>query len=359
MEELVGQQSPGENNRTLRSLGWHAGFEQQLTPDDNAFLPVRVAAHFGSQLECLGEQADLSIPAQLLDVCGELAVGDWILVAPGTHRGIRRLERESLISRKAAGTKARTQLIAANVDTLFIVSSCNADFNPSRLERYLALASEAQVTPVVVLTKADLAEFPADYVSKATRLKSGIAVEVLDARSVADAEILSDWCREGQTVALVGSSGVGKSTLANALGADGVATQAIREDDAKGRHTTTARHLHQLQFGGLLLDTPGMRELQLADCEQGVEEVFDEIVELAQQCQFRDCTHQNEPGCAVGEALDRGELDERRLKSYRKLQSEQARNAMALHEQHDRSRRQGKLYKSIIASKKRSRGDQG
>lgn len=358
MVERGGQQTASKHERTLRLLGWHAGFEHQLTPEDRALLPVRIAAHFGSQLVCLAENADLSIPAQLLDGCGELAVGDWILIDRETHRGIRRLERESLISRKAAGTKARTQLIAANVDTLFIVSSCNADFNPSRLERYLSLAVEAQVTPVLVLTKADLAEFPADYVSKATRLKSGVAVEVLDARSAVDAEMLAHWCREGQTVALVGSSGVGKSTLANALGVGGVATQAIREDDAKGRHTTTARHLHPLQSGGLLLDTPGMRELQLADCGQGVEEVFDEIVTLAEQCQFRDCTHQNEPGCAVADALDQGELDPRRLKSYRKLQSEQARNAMALHEQHDRSRKQGKLYKSIIASKKRSRGDQ-
>ena len=344
------------NSQPLRTLGWKPCFEQQLSiAAENDPTAVRVGAHLGSQILCLTASGEITLPIGLVESCGELAVGDWLLLDPKTRRGVRRLERESLIARRAAGEKARMQPIAANVDTLFIISSCNHDFNLSRLERYLAVATEAEVTPVVVLTKSDLCEESNVLRQQALRLTSGLVVETVDARNTEHMETLADWCRVGQTVALVGSSGVGKSTLAMTLGAGNLETQEIRDDDSKGRHTTTARCIHRLAAGGLLIDTPGMRELQLTECDTGVAEVFEEIIALAQRCQFRDCSHDGEPGCAVQESIESGELDQRRLKNYRKLQSEQARNAQSLREQRHRSRKRGQFYKSVIASKRNLR----
>lgn len=339
--------------QALRELGWRPCWDAQFTSEtQNTILPVRVTAHHGSQVHCNDGTHEFALPVQLLKSCGDLAVGDWVLLDSASRRGIRRLARTSLITRKAPGGKAEVQLIAANIDTLFIVTSCNHDFKAARLERYLALASEANVQPVVVLTKADLSDDVDEYRQEAVRLKSGLVVETVDARDPAQMASLAHWCGIGRTVALVGSSGVGKSTLAMALGARRIATQAIREDDSKGRHTTTARYLHRLSAGGILIDTPGMRELQLADCEDGVDDVFDEIVALSEQCRFRDCNHEGEPGCAVARAIENGDLDARRLKNYRKLQSEQARNAQSLHQRREASRKQGKFYKTILASKR-------
>lgn len=340
--------------KTPHDLGWKRSFEQQLSDTEmQVCIVARVGAHFGSQALLLATTEELTLPTSLIQSCGEVTVGDWLLLDAISHRGVRRLERESLIARKAAGEQAKSQLIAANIDTLFIVSSCNHDFNLSRLERYLALASEAQVNPVVVLTKSDLAEDSVLLQQQASRLKSGLIVELADARDSLQTNVLSDWCRKNQTVAIVGSSGVGKSTLAMSLGAETLKTQGIREDDSKGRHTTTTRSIHRLNSGGLLIDTPGMRELQLADCEEGVAEVFDEIIELAQSCRFRNCSHNGDPGCAVQDAIERGELSPRRLKNYLKLQSEQARNSQSLHERRLESRKLGQFYKSVLASKRR------
>lgn len=339
---------------TPHDLGWKRCFEQQLSVSEmQDCIVARVGSHLGSQVLVLAANAEMTLPISLIESCGEVTVGDWLLLDTTTHRGVRRLERDSLIARKAAGEQAKSQPIAANIDTLFIVSSCNHDFNLSRLERYLALASEAQVTPIVVLTKSDLAEDAELLRQQATQLKSGLIVELVDARDSQQTSVLSDWCRINQTVAIVGSSGVGKSTLAMSLGADTLKTQGIREDDSKGRHTTTARSIHRLNSGGLLIDTPGMRELQLADCEEGVSEVFDEIIELAQFCRFRNCNHNGDPGCAVQESIERGDLSPRRLKNYLKLQSEQARNSQSLRERRQESRKLGKFYKSVQASKQR------
>ena len=215
-------------------------------------------------------------------------VGDWLLIDPETSRPRRLLRRTSLFKRRAAGTSRKLQLIAANIDTLLIVSSCNQDFNAARLERYLALAREAEVTPVIVLTKPDLADAPEDFVGVAARLFPGVLVEVVDARKADSVARLAPWCARGRTVALVGSSGVGKSTLINTLtGSDRIATQGVREDDDKGRHTTSGRSMHQLPFGGWLVDTPGIRELQITDVKAGIDEVFDDIVALAPDLPFQ------------------------------------------------------------------------
>ncbi|TWT80540.1 putative ribosome biogenesis GTPase RsgA [Planctomycetes bacterium CA13] len=337
--------------RQLGKIGWKTCFSAHLTEEQerNAF-PVRVGAHFGRRILCLTGSEEIALPIEQLDVCGELAVGDWLLLDNESRRGVSRLPRESLISRKAAGVKSQTQLIAANVDTLFIVCSCNHDFNQSRLERYLALASESHVNPIVVLSKADLCEDRDSLRQQASQLISGLIVETVDARDSGDMEPLAYWCRSGQTVALVGSSGVGKSTLAMSLGAGPISTQGIREDDSKGRHTTTVRSIHCLSAGGVLIDTPGMRELQLADCEEGVAEVFDEVVSLAEDCHFRDCSHQGELGCAIAAAIESGELDARRLRNYLKLNAEQARNAQSIHERREQDKKLGQFYKMTLSA---------
>jgi ribosome biogenesis GTPase len=244
------------------------------------------------------------------------------------------------------------QLIAANIDTVFVVTSCNADFNVARLERYVALAFEAGIDPVIVLTKVDLTDDRARYVEAAQAVSEHVSVVALDARSAEPAQALADWCRPGRTVAFLGSSGVGKSTLTNALlGAHAIATQDIREDDAKGRHTTTRRELHATPGGCLVLDTPGMRELQLTDAATGIAAVFDDIDALAASCRFTDCQHETEPGCAVRSAMADGSLDPARLARWRKLEAEDAFNSATLAERREKMRAFGKIVRSAVTAK--------
>ncbi len=336
-------------------LGWKPFFQQQLSLDElEACWVVRVCAVHRSEIVVHDGEAERRVPVALLD--GKVTVGDWLLLDAETGMPRRVLERQSEISRKASGTKVARQLIAANIDTLFIVSSCNADFNESRLERYLSLAVEARVFPVVILTKADECDAPEEYRKRAARLHSGLVVECVNALDAASLEGVRQWCGEGQTVALLGSSGVGKSTITNVLTGAALATAGVREDDARGRHTTTFRSLHTLRDGGTLIDTPGMRELQLADTEQGIDAVFAEISALAEQCRFDNCGHESEPGCAVQAALLAGELDERRWQNYQKLLREQERNARTLAESRELFRQVGKNYKQIQKAQRKLKG---
>lgn len=337
----------------LHQFGWNAFFEQQLEPGEQSLIAARVAAHHGGRVILLAAEEELALDIQLLDACEDVAVGDWILLNSTGERATRRLERETLISRKAAGQVAKEQLIAANVDTLLIVSSCNQDFSLSRLERYLAVAFESKTTPVIVLTKSDLCDDPAELRQQVERLHTGLIVETLDARDSEQVTVLDHWCRPGQTVALVGSSGVGKSTLANSLGADHLATAGIRADDDKGRHTTTSRSMHLMRQGGWLIDNPGMRELQLPSCEQGVADVFEDVIAFTRQCRFRNCRHENDAGCAAVAAVEAGELDGRRLRSFLKLRSEQERNSESMAERREKDRKQGKFYKSVQANNRK------
>lgn len=344
------------NQESLITLGWNPFFQRQLTYGDSQNVSIaRVSAHFGSQILLLGSQGEVRVPVQLAEAVGEVTVGDWLVLDANDSRALQRLERQSLVARKAAGEEVKPQLIAANIDTIFIVSSCNLDFNLSRMERYLALVLQADIVPVVVLTKADLHENPAGMRRSCEQLYPGLLVETLDARRLDETTVLRSWCGPGQSVALLGSSGVGKSTLANALGAEHLKTASIREDDAKGRHTTTSRSLHLLPSGGVLVDNPGMRELQLPACEEGVSELFDDVLQIAALCRFNNCNHDGDDGCAIEEALASGELDERRFHSFMKLDAEQAHNSRSLAERRRKDRHQGRFYKSVIADKRRRR----
>jgi len=342
----------------LADLGWVPFFDTQLDQDDlSATIPVRVMAVHRNSLSVQGLGLRQIVPpftADPDDPETAATIGDWLLLDPQTSLPQRLLDRKSLFKRRAAGHARKLQLIAANVDTLFIVTSCNQDFNVARLERYLGLALEADVMPIIVITKADLTDDPQDFVRRATKLMPGLLVEVLDARDPDSVAVLAPWCAVGQTVALVGSSGVGKSTLVNTLTAtNSIATQGPRADDNKGRHTTTARALHRLPKGGWLLDTPGMRELQLTDVQSGLAEVFADIVDLTQACRFADCRHEVEPGCAVLAAVDAGVLDAARFKRWQKLVTEDARNTETLTGRRARERAFGKMVKGVIKDKRK------
>jgi ribosome biogenesis GTPase / thiamine phosphate phosphatase len=344
-----------ETKDSLQSLGWRPFFQSQVDLD-SGLLPARVlnvhrgrieVAHVGGHevVELTGKAASIGI-----------AVGDWVLLETTGPRIDRCLERFGLFQRRAAGTGSEIQLIAANIDTLFIVTSANRDFNVARLERYLAIAHDAGAFPVIVISKADTVDSASDYVSQARALSPGVLVEALDARSSEDVEVLRPWCETGQTVALLGSSGVGKSTLINTLTGDHQPTKEVREDDQRGRHTTTSRSMHRLPGGGWLVDTPGMRELQLVDVGDAIADVFSEVASLVAECRFSDCSHESEPGCAVQSAIEAGTLDAERLRRYRKLLAEDRRNTETVAERRSRDKYFGKMIKSVLAEKNKGKG---
>ena len=350
------------NFPTLADYGWNSFFAGQLAEGElEAVSPAKVIEVHRGQIRVVGPGVDSHLaPFKAVLEEGQAetisTVGDWLLLEAGTSQPRRMLKRSSLFQRRAPGSDRRMQMIAANIDTLFIVTSCNQDFNTARLERYLVLASEAGVTPVLVLTKADLSNSPDKYAAEAQDLLLDLAVEILDARVEDSASRLANWCGPGQTVALVGSSGVGKSTLANSLmGNAKIKTQGIREDDAKGRHTTTGRTFYRLPAGGWLLDTPGIRGLEVTEAASGLGDVFADITELAAMCKFSDCAHETEPGCKVQAAIKAGALDKKRLKRWKKLSTEESVSTQTIAERHSRDRAFGKQIRQALKHKKRNR----
>jgi ribosome biogenesis GTPase len=255
------------------------------------------------------------------------AVGDWVVLDARPEEGKATihsvLPRYSKFSRKAAGNTTEEQIVATNVNTVFLVNALNLDFNVRRIERYLLLAWESGANPVIVLSKADLCEDTLEKVHEVEAVAFGVPIHVVSVMTEDGIEALSPYLGEGKTVALMGSSGAGKSTLINLwLGEDRQKVLSVREGDDRGRHTTTHREMFLLPGGGLMIDTPGMRELQLWHADEGVHDAFGDITALFARYRFADCMHGNEPGCAVQRAIAEGKLTAERLASYRKLERE-------------------------------------
>jgi ribosome biogenesis GTPase len=313
----------------LAALGFDDFFASQLTRLANPqWVPARIAAEGQSSFHLLGCRAPLGDLSGTLR--GSLAkterpvVGDWVAVIDGSDRASiqRVLERRTTLVRRAAGTLAEPQVVAANVDVFFVVTAVNRDFNERRLERYVAAVWNSGAEPVVVLNKVDLESDLGEMLEAIDRAAIGVPVVRASAATGEGVDALSAYIAAGKTVGFIGSSGVGKSSLTNRLlGREVQAVGGLRDDD-RGRHTTSARQLVELPTGGLLIDTPGMRELGLLDDVGGVETSFADIAALAENCRFRDCAHENEPGCAVLGAVETGELPAERLASYRKLLAE-------------------------------------
>ncbi len=334
---------------TLSDLGWSDHFARQLDPED---APARVAEVHRTIVVALTPDGPMKLGVPFGTF--KLAVGDWVGMRDGQARV--RLDPKSEIARRAAGHTAARQLVAANVDTLGIVTSCNDDFNTARLERYVALAAAADCLPLVILTKSDLVEDPGDFLRRAEALSPLVVALTLDARDGAEAARLEPWCGPGQTLALVGSSGVGKTTLQNALTGGAEATQAARAVDNRGRHTTTFRALRRCTAGGWLIDTPGMRELQLTDTSEGIDRVFDDVTALVAECKFSNCAHETEPGCAVRAALEAGTLDPARLERWRKLEREDRINSETLSQTRTRSKGYTKYIKATQRANRNKKG---
>ena len=320
----------------LTHLGWSDVFARSFEPyATQGYCIGRVAVAHRNQYHLYTEQGEC--PATITGKFRHQArtdqdfpaVGDWVVIHPQpktTHALIDAiLPRKSQFSRQAAGISTKAQVLAANIDTLFLVSGLDHDYNLRRIERYLVIAWESGASPVIVLNKADLCEDLDSKYMTVEDIAIGVPIISLSALHHNNLEALSPYLHLGATVALLGSSGVGKSTLTNQLmGYDLQATQTVRADDSRGRHTTTHREMLCLPSGALLIDTPGMRELKLWTADEGFEETFADIATLAQHCHFRNCTHQSEPGCVIRDALETGLLSVSRLNNYQKLLREQA-----------------------------------
>ncbi|RAP75615.1 ribosome small subunit-dependent GTPase A [Paenibacillus montanisoli] len=324
---------------TLERYGWNDYWESctasAAAGGGTDLEPARVVAQFTNRYRIMTAAGEYAA-----EVSGKFqfqaasrsefpAVGDWVAVQtlPGEQRAVIHgvLPRRSAMIRRAAGSVPEEQVIGTNIDTLFIVNALNGDFNVRKIERYLVAAWESGATPVVLLTKADLCTDTARRVAEVEASAPGVPVHAVSAVTGEGRESLSPYLLQGRTIAVTGSSGVGKSTLLNWLaGGDLQRVQDIREDDARGRHTTTHRELFPLPGGVIMMDTPGMRELQLWESDDGWQEAFSDIEEIAAGCRFRDCRHAAEQGCAVKEALRSGALDARRYESYKKTGRELA-----------------------------------
>ncbi len=317
----------------LINLGWNQFFEKQFEPyKPQNLIPARIAREHKNIYIVLDQDGEM-----LAEVSGKFrhlanskggfpAVGDWVGL---TRRDDNRatihalLPRQSAFVRKVAGVETEEQVVAANIDTIFIVCGLDSNYRLRRIERYLTLAWESGAVPVILLNKSDICRDLSLRISEVETLAIGVSVHAISATTGAGLDALSQYLKPGRTAAFLGSSGVGKSSIINSLlGDERLAVNAVREDDSRGRHTTTSRELLLLPDGGIVIDTPGMRELQVWGDDEGLRQTFDDIEALGVQCRFRDCSHLKEPGCAVRDAIEKGKLDPDRFQSYLKLRKE-------------------------------------
>jgi ribosome biogenesis GTPase len=318
---------------SLEDLGWSNFFQSQFATSTEDLTPARVAEEQRGAYLLLSEAGPLDAV-----VAGRMrheaegrddypAVGDWVLVRRGSGANDavihRVMGRRTKLSRKVAGERTDEQIMAANVDTVFLVAALNSELNIRRIERFLTAIYESGARPVIILNKADLTEDARSFAARVQVVAPAVEVHVTSASLGRGLDALAQYVERGQTVVFVGSSGVGKSSLVNrVMGGEHQAVRDIRED-GKGRHTTTSRQMFLVPGGGMIIDTPGLRELQLWDSDDGIGQAFVDIEQMAEGCAFSDCGHRAEPGCAVQQALDDGRLEYARLESYRKLQREQ------------------------------------
>jgi ribosome biogenesis GTPase / thiamine phosphate phosphatase len=330
----------------LGGLGWNSELAEQLEP---GLVPGRVVAAHRGAFDVWTEAGSVRtrLPGRAMHDGVDVGVGDWVGLGDGLIRTV--LPRRSAIVRNAAGLTTTAQTLAANVDVAFVVSSLGPDLEPRRIERYLVTIWESGATPEIVLTKADRLDDPWPLVAEVEAVALGVPVHVVSAVTGQGCDELRTRIAAGTTSVLLGSSGVGKSTLVNRwLGEEAMATRETREDDDEGRHTTTHRQLLVLPGRGLVIDTPGLRELQLWDVgSSGLETTFADVEELAADCRFADCSHVHEPGCAVLGAVESGELPGERLHSWRKLQRE----LLAIAMRHDAVLRKAEVRKWKLRSR--------
>ncbi|WP_406657517.1 ribosome small subunit-dependent GTPase A [Methanolobus sp. ZRKC2] len=338
--------------------GWDKELESAFSAYKGPYLPGRIIARHKTVCDILvpDDVIQAGISGALLKSSKQPVVGDFIVLLDQPETGSRMivdiLPRKTCLTRGAPGSGSDEQILAANIDTIFIVTSAGKDLNLRRLERYLTVVYSSGARPVILLNKIDLADDTSTTVDMIRSITGDVPVVPVSALSKEGMEALDPYLNPDETVALIGSSGVGKSTLLNAFFEESIQkTGAVREDDEKGRHTTTVRQLFLLPNGSIVIDNPGIREIQIGDCAEGIEKTFSDIVQLAQKCKFKDCTHLNEPGCAIQKAVSEGLIPKERLDSYQRLAKEltfQSRRSEIGHKRLEKEK-----YKGIsVAAKK-------